>query len=486
MRQKVGKTKGHNYTMSQVSASFDNRSSKEKQKSPEERMKDGKALRKSFRRSDHARFSVPRDRIDPVTILEESDRGRIKNLVPIRHKRMMKSPFTFLRGLAALMAADLASTPSTGLRTQSCGDCHLQNFGGFATPERNVIFDINDFDETMSAPFEWDVKRLAVSAVLAGREMRLPNDIVLNAALSAAQSYRTSMRELARMDALDIWYSRITAQEFLDQIPKKSRRRFAEKRVEKAKSLNSKSLFTKLTEKVHGQWRIVDNPPLIFHPMRPERIEREIEGFFGEYYQSVGHELRVLLDSYRIHDIAVKVVGIGSVGTRCAIALLMGKNNDPLFLQFKEARRSVLEQFSGIKNSFSNQGQRVVIGQKLMQSATDIFLGWSSHMGRIDFYFRQLRDMKISVKLENFRADEFIIYLGLCGRSLAQAHARSGDPAIIAGYLGRSTVFEKSIANFAVSYANQTERDYSEFIKAISSGRLYASDNTSPNEMFPT
>ncbi len=469
--------------MKQLAATLEKENTRKWQRKLEERMEDGKALRKSVPRRVHASWTS-RDRIDPMTILEESDKGRMEELIPVRHSRMSQSPFTFFRGLAALMAADLASTPTTGLKVQACGDCHLQNFGGFATPERNLIFDINDFDETLPAPWEWDVKRLAVSSVLAARQMRMPKNLVSDATLSTAQSYRLRMHELARMSSLDIWYSKITSEDFLQMTWNKSRRRLIERRIEKARSRTSESLFPKLTRVVDGRRRIVDDPPLIFHPKRHERFEHEIEEFFDEYYESLNDELHVLLDRYHLIDVAVKVVGIGSVGTRCAVALLMGENEDPLFLQFKEARRSVLEQYSKMKSSYLNEGQRVVVGQRLMQSASDGLLGWSSHKGKLDFYFRQLRDMKISINLENLTDSEFIIYLGICGRCLAQAHARSGDPAMIAGYLGESNQFERSIADFAIAYADQTERDYSGFRKAVSSGRLSASSSLTTDHIF--
>jgi len=457
---------------------------KDKQKTLEERLDDGRALRKQIPRSAHADWTPPRDRKDPLAILAESDKGRITELIPVRHSRMSQSPFTFYRGLAALMAADLALTPVTGVKVQACGDCHLQNFGGFATPERNLIFDINDFDETIPAPWEWDLKRLAVSAVLAGRQIKLQKDAILEAARTCVRSYRLNMQELARTSALDVWYSKIVSEDFLFALRKKSSRRILEQRIKKAESTNSEALFPKLTEVVNGERRIIDNPPLIYHPKQLDSFEHEMEEFLNEYYESLNHELHVLLERYRLLDVALKVVGIGSVGTRCAVALLMGENNDPLFLQFKEARRSVLEQYAGMTSSFHNQGQRVVVGQKIMQSASDMFLGWNSHKGKLDFYFRQLRDAKITVILENLDEYEFIMYLGFCARSLAQSHARSSDPALIAGYMGKSSAFDKSIADFAITYANQTERDFSVFRKAVSSGQLSADESKSADQTF--
>jgi uncharacterized protein (DUF2252 family) len=397
---------------------------------------------------------------------------------------MSQSPFTFFRGIAALMAADLASTPSTGLKVQACGDCHVLNFGAFATPERNMIFDINDFDETIPAPWEWDVKRLAVSAVLAGRQIRLRKGVILDATRSLVQSYRVRMRELGKLGALEVWYTKILSQDFARVLRRKSRRKLFEQRIEKAKSRSSEFLFPKLTEIKNGKTRIVDNPPDMYHPDNFKDFEHEIDQFFDEYYQSLNPELHVLLDRYRLVDVALKVVGIGSVGTRCAVALLEGENGEPLFLQFKEARHSVLEKYAGMKSSFRNKGQRVVVGQRLMQSASDIFLGWNSHRATLDFYFRQLRDAKISINLQNLTEEEFIQYLSFCGRCLAQAHARSGDPVKIAGYMGKSTVFEKSIADFALAYADQIELDYSLFLEALSSGQLSANLDHSSIHVF--
>jgi len=370
------------------------------------------------------------------------------------------------------------------MKVQACGDCHLQNFGGFATPERNLIFDINDFDETAPAPWEWDLKRLAVSAVLAGRRMKLDKIAIFESVHSCIHSYKIHMNDLARSSALDVWYSKIVPQDFFDAFRKKSQKRNFEKQIQQSESENSRSLFPKLTEVVNGERRIIDNPPLIYHPKELKDFEHEMEQFLDEYYASLTHELRVLLRRYRLLDVALKVVGIGSVGTRCAVTLLMEENNDPLFLQFKEARHSVLEKYAGMKSTFANQGERVVAGQKLMQSASDMFLGWNTHKHKLDFYFRQLRDAKITVNLEKVNGIEFITYLGFCGWSLAQSHARSGDPALIAGYIGKSNALEKAIANFAIAYADQIEEDFSDFRKALSSGRLAADENVSPEKIF--
>ena len=318
------------------------------------------------------------------------------------------------------MAADLTATPSTGLKVQACGDCHIQNFGGYATPERNIVFDINDFDETIPAPWEWDIKRLAVSAVLALREMSLSKGELLESARSLVQSYRLRMFEPAKMSALEVWYARTVPKDFLKTLSKKNSQKLG-RRIQKEKYRNHEFLFPRLTNVTNGKRRIVDDPPLIYHPKGFENFEHKMDEFLKEYIDSLNPELRVLLSRYRPLDAALKVVGIGSVGTRCAIALLVGENGDPLFLQFKEARTSVLERWGGMKTSFPNEGQRVVVGQKLMQSASDMFLGWNTYKGRIDFYFRQLRDAKISVNLSTLTGQVLTVYLNICGRTLAQA-----------------------------------------------------------------
>ena len=437
-----------------------------------DRLSAGKALRNAVPRSAHAGWTGD-DRPDPIALLEESNQGRLPNLVPIRYGRMAKSPFTFLRGSAVVMAADLAKTPTTGLRVQACGDCHLLNFGGFATPERNLVFDVNDFDETLPAPWEWDVKRLAASFVVAGRSVKMPDKIGQEAARSAVQSYREHMGRYAQMSPLEVWYSRIDAQvvrEFAEGAGHLTR---VEQQVAKSLTRTSAQALPKLSEVVHGQWQITDSPPLMYHLPPDDLLEDEVESVYQQYRQTLRDDLNVLLDRYRLVDIAIKVVGVGSVGTRGVVALLMTDDNDPLFLQMKEARTSVLEPHIG-SSVYQNQGQRIVAGQRLMQAASDMFLGWTKSDRGHGFYVRQLRDMKTSVDIEKLLTSELIAYGALCGWALARAHARSGDPAMISGYLGKGDEFDRAIAGFALAYADQTERDHQALVEAVKSGRIEA------------
>lgn len=441
--------------------------------SPAEQQAVGKALREQVPRSRHGNWHPTADRPDPITLLEASSQGRLPHLVPLRYGRMLKSPFAFLRGAASLMAADLAVTPTTGLRVQACGDCHLLNFGGYATPERRLVFDVNDFDETLPAPWEWDVKRLAASVVVAGRHIKISANNCLEAARGAARYYREQMCQYAQMDPLAVWYSQIDADLVRDLAGNTKQLERIEQHVEKALTRTSAQILPKLAQVVDGQWRIVDNPPLIYHLPADNLLEEEMESVYQNYRQTVRDDLQVLLERYHLVDIAIKVVGVGSVGTRCAIALLMTGNNEPLFLQIKEARTSVLEPFAG-KSRYQNQGQRLVAGQRLMQAASDIFLGWTRSERGHDFYVRQLRDMKMAVDISQLSSSELTSYSTLCGWALARAHARSGEPALIAGYLGKSERFERAIAEFAVAYAEQNERDYQAFVAAVKSGRIVA------------
>lgn len=448
-------------------------SSSTRQPSPNERQASGKALRDTVPRSTHGDWHPPSDRPDPITLLEISSQGRLPNLVPIRYGRMLKSPFTFLRGAAIVMAADLATTPTTGMRVQAGGDCHLLNFGGYGTPERNLVFDVNDFDETLPAPWEWDVKRLAASVVVAGRHIKVSAKNCFEAAQAATRVYREHMSKYAHMGALEVWYSRIDADVLRHFVHNTKHHQLIDRHVERALTRTSAQALPKLTEIVHGQWRIVDNPPLMYHLPPDDFLEAEVESVHQHYLSTLRDDLHVLLDRYRLVDIAIKVVGVGSVGTRCVVALLMADDNEPLFLQIKEARASVLEPYAG-KSIYQNHGQRVVVGQRLMQAASDIFLGWTRSESGHDFYVRQLRDMKTAVDIEELSTSELIGYSGLCGWALARAHARSGDPVMISGYLGKSDAFERAIADFAVAYADQTERDHELFVAAVKSGRIKA------------
>lgn len=432
----------------------------------------GRSIRKQIPRKAHGDWICPSNRRDVLDVLAETNKDRIKELIPVRYKRMAESPFNFLRGMAAMMALDLRGTPSTALKVQASGDCHLKNFNLFATPERNLIFDINDFDETLPAPWEWDVKRLAVSAVLAGRENKFSKDDIMSSVLATVEAYRLGMLALARMSTLDAWYSKVSVGDVLENLRNRSSRWLMRSEIKKGKSETNQLLLSRLVRVVHGSPRIIDRPPLIYHPSKPKQLRKTVDEFFADYHKSLSRERRILLDRYRLVDVAMKVVGVGSVGTNCSVALLMGENEDPLFLQFKEARASVLETYGGAEKHKGNQGERVVTGQRIMQAASDVFLGWSTLKDRGDFYFRQLRDEKISIDPTALSPEQFVDYARYCGTVLSRAHARFGDTAVIAGYMGRSNKFEKFITKFALAYAGQVEKDYSVFKHALSSGRL--------------
>jgi len=392
--------------------------------------------------------------------------------VPIRYGRMIRSPFTFLRGSAALMAHDLAKLPATGIRVQACGDCHLLNFGAFATPERNLVFDLNDFDETLPAPWEWDLKRLVVSFQVAARDNRHSDDDGQRAVLACVRAYREHLRECSKMRPLEVWYQRLDAQALIEAAPDAGARKFRQQIAKRARERVLEDLFPKITTQVGGSHRIVDQPPIIFHVAEPDFTERVAEGL-ADYRDSLSDDRRVLLDRYRLEDCALKVVGIGSVGTRCYIGLLFSEDGHPLILQFKEALRSVLEPYAG-KSVYKNQGQRVVAGQRLMQSSSDIFLGWVRGRRGRDFYVRQLRDMKMSMPVDGFSAVQLKLYAEMCGWSLARAHAKSGDAATISGYLGKSDAFGLALGKFALAYADQVQTDHAALVKAVRSGRVKA------------
>ena len=434
----------------------------------------GMALRKGTPRSSHADWAPPRKRRDVIKLLKQSNIGRIPELVPFRFGRMLQSPFYFLRGAPSVMADDLAATPVSKLKVQACGDCHLMNFGEFGTPERNLIFDINDFDETLAGPWEWDIKRLAASVMVAARHRNFPERSCLDAVHASVASYRKKMAEFARMSPLQRWYARINAQDLVKLGPTQKVRRTRAEEAAHARAQTAQHLMVKTTEIIDGKRHIKDDPPLAFHPTHDPGFDAEIRAFFHHYRHTLPNDRKVLLDQYELVDVAMKVVGVGSVGTRCAIALFMADEHDPLFLQYKEARASVLEPYHG-KSPYGNHGQRVVEGQKLMQSASDIFLGWArSEETGIDYYVRQLRDMKSSILIETVSLPELVDYAGFCGWALARAHAKSGDPAAISGYLGRTDVFDLAIGTFAQTYADQTEADYAMLKKAVADGRVVA------------
>jgi uncharacterized protein (DUF2252 family) len=441
-------------------------------RSREERIQIGKSLRERLPRSRHAIWQPPAAGREPIEIIEASNRGRLQELIPIRYGRMLRSPFTFLRGSAALMAYDLATTPKTDIIVQACGDCHLLNFGFFATPERNLVFDINDFDETLPAPWEWDLKRLVVSFVIAGRDSDLSDRESKAAAIDCARSYREHLREYSRLSPLEVWYTRIGAEQAIEMAPDEKTRKLREQMMTKARERIIEHLYPKIVTQTGGRNRFVDQPPILYHVNEPDWETLVREGL-EDYRQSLPEERRVLFDRYRLEDFALKVVGIGSVGTRCYIALFFSEDNHPLILQVKEACPSVLEPYTA-KSQYENQGQRVVTGQRLMQSSSDIFLGWTQGRRGNNFYLRQLRDMKFSLPIEGVSAVQLQRYAEFCGWTLARAHAKSGDAATISGYLGKGDQFDLALGEFAIAYAEQTERDHVALVEAVKTGRVEA------------
>lgn len=440
--------------------------------SREERLAAGKALRASVPRTSHAAWNPPADRRDPIDVLEESNRDRVPELVPIRYGRMLRSPFTFLRGSAGLMAYDLATTPSTGLRAQACGDCHLMNFGLFATPERNLIFDINDFDETLPAPWEWDLKRLSVSFVVAARDNRHSDKEARAAAIECVCAYREHLRDCSKKSPLDVWYECLDAETLIEMAPDAAARKYREGATKKARGRIGESVLPKISAEVGGRRRLLDQPPLLFH-VTEKGADKVFRDAVEDYRQSMFPSVRVLFDRYHLEDMALKVVGIGSVGTRCYVGLFFSPEGHPLLLQFKEARRSVLEPYAG-KSEYENQGERVVVGQRLMQSSSDQFLGWVRSRRGYDFFGRQLRDMKFSFPVEGMSPVLLRRYAAICGLTLARAHAKSGDAATIGGYLGNTDTFEQAIGEFALAYADQTVRDHAALVAAVKSRRIKA------------
>jgi uncharacterized protein (DUF2252 family) len=444
----------------------------------------GEAMRKECPRSCHAEWTAPPERPDAVALVEEANEGRIPELIPLRHGRMLASPFAFFRGTALSMAVDLAGTPTTGFRVQACGDAHLGNFRCFATPERRLIFDIHDLDETLPAPWEWDLKRLSASFVVACRANGLSDKLGSEAVLTCVRSYREAMARFSSMRALNVWYARFEVDKLIAKIDDDDVRARTRKIVAKAKDLCIvEDVFPKLADTSGETPTIKDNPPFIYHHL--ERGEEEFYDRIGEvfarYRESLPDDRRVLLDRYAVKDKAIKVVGVGSVGTLCSVVLLMASENDPLFLQIKEARSSVLEAFAGA-SVYPNHGQRVVSGHRLMQSSSDIFLGWTEDSSGRHFYVRQLRDMKLKFRVEEFKPSKMAIFADWCGATLARAHARSGEPALISGYLGKADTFDQAIAQFAIAYADQVESDHACFTKAVRDGRLQARSDEDARE----
>ncbi len=436
----------------------------------------GRALRDKCPRASHAEWKPPHNRPDPVRLVLKADEGRLPELLLLRHGRMVQSPFTFYRGSALAMADDLAGTPYTGVRVQCGGDSHLVNFRGLATPERQVIFAINDLDETLPAPWEWDIKRLAASFVIACRDNGLSESVARDAVLTCVRSYREHMAEFAEMKVLDLWYFAVEAETLIAGVKDAGIRRSAIKNVAKARaSSTSEGLFPKLVGESGGSPIFKDQLPSIFHwkDHAPGDIHPILRDAFDGYRKSLAPAQRMLLDRYEVKDAAAKVVGVGSVGTACWMVLLMADKGDPLILQVKEARASVLEAYVG-KTVFPNHGQRVVNGHRLMQPASDIFLGWTEgKLGR-HFYVRQLRDFKIKLPVETFDAARMHVFADCCGYTLALSHARSGAPAVISGYLGKNDTFDKALVSFSVAYADQNEKDHAALARAIRDGKVKA------------
>jgi uncharacterized protein (DUF2252 family) len=440
--------------------------------SKSERRKQGKALRVKLPRTAQAEWKPRSKSHDIVKLLEESDIGRIRGLLPVKYQRMAVSPFTFFRGAAIIQARDLATAHVSGISVQACGDCHLANFGGFASPERVLVFDINDFDETFPGAWEWDIKRLGASLVLAARDQTFSKSVADEAVRAAAASYRDRMSEYAEMTVLDAWYAMVTAAQVTEYFRKdKDMSARLARKQKQARSQNSEAVVPKLTEVVDGRRRFKDSPPVIYHfDEYAKNLQKGHVKFIEEYKQSLLPDRRLLFQHYRLQDSAIKVVGVGSVGTRCYLSLLLADDDDPLFLQVKEARRSVLESPHG-RSRYVHQGLRVVEGQRLMQGASDVFLGWARTKNH-DYYLRQFRDMKVSAEIETFRPATLVGYATLCGWALARAHAKAGDAAMISGYLGATDQFDTALAKYSEAYADQAERDFATFKAAVRSGRL--------------
>ncbi len=454
-----------------------------------ERAARGKQARAAVPRDSHAVFDPPEDRADPIGLLEEQATSRVPELVPIRWGRMSVSPFTYYRGAALPMASDLATTPVSGLAVQACGDAHLSNFGIFGSAEHRLVFDVNDFDETLPGPWEWDVKRLAASLEVAARGNGVAGKDRREIVTAAVAQYRQAMRAFAGMTNLEVWYAHADLDELrahFDSQLKQRQRKILDRDLAKARTHDSMQEVAKLTHLVDGRPQIISDPPLLvpIDELLPKqedtaRFQSQLLDLIAKYRRTLETDRRFLLEQYEFADMARKVVGVGSVGTRCWIILMLGRNeSDPLFLQVKEAQTSVLSRFVGTSR-YTNQGQRVVAGQRLMQASSDIFLGWQQTEAGLDgqqrdFYVRQLRDWKYSIPIESLLPHGMRIYGEMCGWTLARAHARSGDRIAIGAYLGSSDVFDKAITRFAAAYADQNEQDHSSLVNAIATGRLTA------------
>jgi uncharacterized protein (DUF2252 family) len=444
---------------------------------PAERRAFGRAQRAKFPLGQWAEAPKP-DAAgrSPLGWLKASNRGRVPELVPVRHGRMLATPFTFYRGAASLMANDLASLPHSGIATQLCGDAHLANFGFFASPERSLVFDINDFDETLQGPFDWDVRRLATSFVVASRDLGFKPRTGRNAVRQLAEAYRDRMRRFARMDTLDAWYARLTSETLL-KLGAEDATELAV--IKKARRSTSRMFAEEATEMVEGRLMVRDRPPFVYHDAEATareigRFRSGLPAFLAQYRASLPPERQRLFDRYELHDVAVLTPGVGSVGRRCFLLLMVADQTHPLFLQCKEAGESVLEAHLGAPQESNSPGQRVVQGQRLAQAASDVFLGWAEASGGRGFYVRQLRDMKASYKLEDFKPVDLVEFAEACGYSLARAHAKGGDASAIAGYLGRSKTFNTALADFSEAYADVNQADWRQLKKAVASGKFAA------------
>lgn len=435
-----------------------------------EKYAQGKALRNKVARTDHSWWKPSADRPPVEKMIELSDYDRLPELIPIRHFRMMKSPFVFYRATASLMARDLSLTASAGINVQACGDCHLMNFGCFSTPERTLIADMNDFDETHPGPWEWDVKRLATSFMLACRAKGLSEQESTDITMRLVTSYQDKVAEYAQMNFLDLWYTKFTIEDLRGLSDNKKFQDRITKVLKKTEDESHEKTLYKMAESTEAGHKIMDKPPLIYHPVDMEESREMINQFMANYKATLQPDRKLLLDQYTLEDLALKVVGVGSVGTRCFVVLMMNENNEPLFVQIKEARPSVLEPFTQ-PAIYKHQGERIVQGQRIVQAASDIFLGWSMWNGR-HYYLRQLRDKKVSFEVDSFGKTYLALYARLCGTILARAHCKSAKGPLICGYMGQGDDFSKAVGRFATVYADQTEKDYGDFIKAVKTGKL--------------
>jgi uncharacterized protein (DUF2252 family) len=430
----------------------------------------GKEIRGKVPRSGHAKWKAPHNRPSVKKMIQLSDYDRLPDLIPVRHYRMSASPFVFYRATASIMARDLSYTPSSGITIQACGDCHLMNFGGFATPERHLIMDINDFDETLPGYWEWDIKRLTTSFILAAREKQFSEKTAEEVARKLLSAYQEALNEYSNMKFIDLWYLKFDLEEMAEQHKDQARDPLA-KMLTKVKNQTHDAAFYKMTIDNMEQFNITEKPSLIIHPFKVKESMDMIETFLDQYKNTLQPDRRFLFGEYKVTDVALKVVGVGSVGLRCYVVLLLNDNKEPVFIQVKEASQSVLEPY--IKPSlYQHHGERIVQGQRLTQSASDIFLGWTTDPRGRHFYLRQLKDKKISPNVESMNKETLILYAQFCARILAKAHCKTNTGAIICGYIGKGNQFARAVTGFAKLYADQTEKDYEAFMRAIKSGKL--------------